>query len=89
MMFIMEVKPKRTWRGLRMARAGRLAATVTTRHSATSHWFTQGTAESILRELRSIRQAGLEVTVDGDHRRVTECACRAESLRGKRRGPAA
>ena len=80
-MYVMEVKPKRTWRGLRMAKNGSMNASVTTRHSATSHWFQPTTAATVLGQLQRIRQAGRALDLDEAHRRVVECACRAEQLR--------
>ena len=80
-MFTLEVKPKRTWRGLRMVPNGTMNATVTSRHAAASHWFQRSTAEVVLRQLQRIRQAGRVLQLDDDHRRIVECGCQAESLK--------
>jgi hypothetical protein len=80
-MYVIEVRPKEKWRGLRMAKQGQHTATVTFRHIFSSHWFQRETAEGILRNRPRIIQMGRHVTLEPQQIRIIECGCRPESLR--------
>jgi hypothetical protein len=78
--YVIEVRPKATWRGLRMAKHGQHTATVTFNHRFSSHWFQRTTAEGILRDRPRIIQMGRPLSLEPQQIRIMECGCRPDRL---------
>lgn len=79
-LFVIEVKPKRTWRPLKMAGDNRTLR-VTTRHGAASHWFREATATWVVERVPDIRAAGRRLGLTPAQIRVVPCECRPDSLK--------
>lgn len=80
-MYVIEVRPKRAWRGLRFPKdAVPRHATVTSRHTATSHWFQHQTADWVVKARPEVRSSGRLLTIAGERWRIVECACSPRML---------
>jgi hypothetical protein len=80
-MYVIEVRPKQAWRGLRFAKEGApLRARVTSRHPVASHWFQRATADWVVNIHPEVRSAGRVLDLAWDRWRIVECACSPRSL---------
>lgn len=81
-MFVIEVRPARAWRGLRMVGTGELLLFATKEHGRASHWFAKTTVEQLLRD-GCLRVGGTVKPLaqcPKDRIAVRECSCDPTSL---------
>jgi hypothetical protein len=76
-MWVIEVRPRRAWRGLRMVAGRGFVFAPTVKHGRASHFFAKTTVERLLRDARYRTGADVKPLVECPPERlaIRECTC--------------
>lgn len=86
-MFVVEVRPAKAWRGLRIVKNGGLVFRPTRGHTRASHWFAKSTAEDVLTygKVRVGYEDKALTELDAARKGIRECECPTSAFPPRRR----